>query len=563
MASSGELTFDEASSSTGSKQHGDGLILSDDIPPPGSQFVVTKFESQVYYKGLPSQPPLIATTIPGPIEVPTGMEAYSILKQLRCIGDHPLALVWDAGLALELRHALNTMGLDWTSLDLVRIGKVGEHSCPAIVWIGVKPGTLTFERGSEVAINCQKLVNNSVGVGSHYVEIRESCVMRYAGNRFLDPVPFSHPTFTARNPYTATLGIPISPKQRPRYEGTGGLFLSAGGDDKNLYFMTARHVILPDYNNDNEEYYHQNNCKRSEEVLLLGDEASTGSVSAILYEIREQRCEALAARKRIALVQDLNDGQSVRECEEAEKDHDKALKGIGELQALHREINTHWMENERRVFGELIWAPPITFSTEPNQYTLDLAIIKIHAGKLDTKNYRGNTINIGKKYSPLEFTEKVYLDSACLSSLEFPPDRLVRLQGQVPESALFKPPVPGSDRGQYLVVFKNGATSGTTIGKANNVSSYTRHPCVNTCYESREWPVISIDEGSASGPFSTRGDSGSCIADAYNRVGGILTGGTGSTSASDITYVTPISFIMNVLHGTKLFENAHLNPALV
>jgi hypothetical protein len=39
--------------------------------------------SKVYYKGLPSKLPLIATIKPGPFEDPTGPEAYSVLKELR------------------------------------------------------------------------------------------------------------------------------------------------------------------------------------------------------------------------------------------------------------------------------------------------------------------------------------------------------------------------------------------------------------------------------------------------------------------------------------------------
>ena len=99
-----------------------------------------------------------------------------------------------------------------------------------------------------------------------------------------------------------------------------------------------------------------------------------------------------------------------------------------------------------------------------------------------------------------------------------------------------------------------------TIGKANNVSSYTRSYLAGQYQESREWPVISTDK--YSGAFSTKGDSGSSIADAFSRVGGILIGGSGATESFDVTYVTPISFIMKVLHNTAPFEHAHLNPAL-
>ena len=111
-----------------------------------------------------------------------------------------------------------------------------------------------------------------------------------------------------------------------------------------------------------------------------------------------------------------------------------------------------------------------------------------------------------------------------------------------------------------LVVFKNGAKTDITIGKADNVSSYTRRYFSDTHVESREWPIIPTNKDS--GPFSSNGDSGSCVADAFSRVGGILTGGCGATESSDVTYVTPISYIMEVLHKSKHFQHAYLNPIL-
>ena len=87
---------------------------------------------------------------------------------------------------------------------------------------------------------------------------------------------------------------------------------------------------------------------------------------------------------------------------------------------------------------------------------------------------------------------------------------------------------------------------------------------VDKYYGLRKWSVISINESSEL--FSACGDFGSYIADAYNcvQVGGILTGSTDVTPSTSVTYITPILFILNVLHDTRLFKtrNAHLNPAL-
>ena len=56
-----------------------------DLPSAAVSLCRTAALSNVYYKGLPSEPPLIATTKPGPFEDPSGPEAYSVLKELKVL----------------------------------------------------------------------------------------------------------------------------------------------------------------------------------------------------------------------------------------------------------------------------------------------------------------------------------------------------------------------------------------------------------------------------------------------------------------------------------------------
>ena len=520
--------------------------------PDPVPFVVTEALSEIYYKGLASQPRLIATTNQDPYKEPTGPEAYSILKELKRLGDHPLAKVWDRGLSADLRRDLNAMGVNWTSLDAFRIVEVGQSSNTAIVWIGVEHGALSFEEGSLVAVRCRALIDH-YHIPDCHVEIRESRVVKHAGNRFLDPVDFLHPTFfAAREPYTATLGIPISTRHRPDIEGTAGFYLSAGGEDKSIYLVTARHVVLPVDKDNNEEYKYMNTSNAREDVVVLGTSGFEEKLTAIDDSIEDQEYAIQDAQERIKLGR-----------EGAEKDLREAEKKLEALRALRCEIATHWRTEEKRIIGELVWAPPITLSTAPDQYTLDLAVIKIDPGKLDASNYRGNTINIGDKYTRREFMKKVYLHPTSPTSFDFPINRMVKLQDRLPESDLTKPPMVDANGDSCLVVYKNGGKTGVTIGWANNVSSYTREYLANKHQESREWPVIPTDRGS--GAFSAKGDSGSCVADAFGRIGGIITGGASNPNlpaSADVTYVTPISFIMKALHETKHFAKAHLTPTL-
>jgi len=232
-------------------------------------------------------------------------------------------------------------------------------------------------------------------------------------------------------------------------------------------------------------------------VIVLGTSGFNEKLAAIDYEIRGQESAIADAEERIESVKDADDPKLVREREMAGRDLQVANEELEALKALRHEIATHWRAKENRVFGELVWAPPIVLSTKPGQYTLDLAVIKIDAGKLDAKNYRGNSINIGNKHTRQQFMDRVYLHPTS-TIFKFPANRLMTLKDQVPESALIKPPMLDANCDSCLVVFKNGARTSTTIGWANNVSSYTRCYFTGQYQESSEWPVISTDKRSPS-----------------------------------------------------------------
>jgi hypothetical protein len=139
---------------------------------------------------------------------------------------------------------------------------------------------------------------------------------------------------------------------------------------------------------------------------------------------------------------------------------------------------------KEEIFGGL----SVTLSTGPGQYTLDLAVIKIDAGKLDAGNHRDNSINIDNKYTSEQFTD------TSPPSFEFPADRIVTLKDQVPESALFKQPMLDANGDRCLVFFKNGAVTGATIGGANDVSSCSRNYFAAQHQESRERPIVPVNK---------------------------------------------------------------------
>jgi hypothetical protein len=95
---------------------------------------------------------LVARTGATPYETPTGLEAYPRQKELRVMGDH----------------------------------KIKELSGIVILWIGVKPDSLSYEQGIDVALQCKRLLLD-YDINDADVEIRQSEVIRSAGPQLLEP----------------------------------------------------------------------------------------------------------------------------------------------------------------------------------------------------------------------------------------------------------------------------------------------------------------------------------------------------------------------------------------
>jgi hypothetical protein len=118
---------------------------------------------------------------------------------------------------------------------------------------------------------------------------------------------------------------------------------------------------LPLDKDDNKEYQRRNHSKAREDVVVLGTSGFNEKLVAIDYEIRDQVSTITDAEERIQSVRDVDDPELITEYEEAEQDLQKAKKGLKALRALRDEIAPYWRV-ERRVFGELAWAPPIVLS---------------------------------------------------------------------------------------------------------------------------------------------------------------------------------------------------------
>jgi len=248
---------------------------------------LSEMEATHYYVGLPSSPRLLARTSTTPWERPRGPwgpEAYLKLKQLGVVFSHKLSTVWEDKVAPKVHVHFDELGVDWTSTDLVRIGKVGDSSPPVILWIGVKPKTLTREDANIAALSCLNILLE-FNITDVHVEIRESSVTRSASPKLLPPVFSSNPTVDVRHTLTHALSLPISAQATPFATGTGGFFMAEGGDSNKLLLITARHVVLPLNEVANDKFKRKDMSEPRFDVLLLGDKAYGRYLASIMARI--------------------------------------------------------------------------------------------------------------------------------------------------------------------------------------------------------------------------------------------------------------------------------------
>lgn len=187
--------------------------------------------------------------------------------------------------------------------------------------------------------------------------------------------------------------------------------------------------------------------------------------------------------------------------------------------------------------------PPIIFGAAPKNYTQDIAVIKIDPSKLNPECPLSNVIDLTSKY-PSDKIEAMIRAGG--HNFEFPDDGLLRLQQTTMSD--------NELRRQPHVVLKYGRASGITGGRANNIMSYARRGS----QVSKEWAILAFDKNS--GAFSEPGDSGAVVVDGAGSIGGILTAGAGTTDSIDVTYATPVSFVMEVIKSSGMLADARIMP---
>ena len=363
-----------------------------------------------YYSGLPSSPKLVYRTGRTPWAMPIGPEAYRPLKELRPVFGHKLNTVWK-DLGPEVRKLLDSQGVLWTSIDVVRFIKVGasEGPGPVVLWIGIAPETLSTREAYSSANSCLDLLN-SFEITDVEVEYRESIYTRLANPNFLEPVSSIDPTADIRGPLTPVLGLSIAAQTTPYVEGTGGLYLAEGGESMNNLLITARHVLFPPDQGINVEYPHANTSTRRK-VLILGTKAFENLVKSIKIRIGShaamvEHYEGRIGKLRARQADETTDVKKIeKELKKTVQLLDEANEAIEDLEKFHKEVEEGWSKPAQRVLGHITRSPPITYSAGTAGFTEDYAVIELDNSKFKNA-FVGNAIDLGTFF--IHLTKTIY-----------------------------------------------------------------------------------------------------------------------------------------------------------
>ncbi|KAI6032566.1 hypothetical protein F5J12DRAFT_944673 [Pisolithus orientalis] len=478
----------------------------------------------MYYHGLPSKPTLVFRTGP-PSEKLTSPETYLVKREVRPVFDDKFAAAWE-DVGTHVYQYLDSATVKWTTIDVVRFAEPGKHVGPIVLWVGVRPGSLSRKLAQVAALACENILLSFQIVGVE-IAFRES-VFRRSGPRLLNYVATANPTASVCSPLTAALGLRIALVSTPYAEGTGALYLSAGCHSETVYVLTARHVVLPPKDTQNKLYHRTQNSQRRIQIMLPGPVALQGVLTSAMAKIADDTFMLDVLKKR----EESGDTGGV-EAERAVveprlREAEASLKAINKF---HSDVTKVWSKENNRVIGHVLYAPPITAGAGSKHYTEDWALIELDRNKIDWANFRGNVIDLGTRLFPI--------------------------QGVVPEDELTRPRMLDANGEPCLLLIKNGATTGTTIDRGTGIKSFVRdYSSDGTEQTSMEFAILGND-GTA---FSAGGDSGAIIVDGKGRVAALLIGGSGLTESTDITYGTPFEWLLERIKGK--FPNAHLFPTM-
>ncbi|TFK74186.1 hypothetical protein BDN72DRAFT_104242 [Pluteus cervinus] len=511
------------------------------------------------FYGFPSKPLSIYHTGPAwPLPL-----TWGIPKEARPICTHAIAPIWHE-LGKRIYTYFDSVELKWTSIDPVRFAEQHKEPGPLFLWVGVMPSTLSRGDAKDAAVRCKEIL---LEYEIHDVEIafRESVFRRF--NRRLGPQLLHHvdsfdPTADLVGPFTPALGLQIASKTFPYYEGTGCVYLCEGGESDRVFLLTTRHAVFPPSEYPNDFYHRKKNNIPWRPVIHLGSRAFQNTLEAIMDHIEGNHGMVDRFKDILEDLGEAVEGEPAKTTTSREmSEHRLADWKVSEARVneFHANITRSWSAESQRILGHVVYAPAISVGTGDKPFAEDWALVELDRTKFDWDAFRGNVVHIRStaRLHPVDFMRKMYPDTETHAKMSYPGGSLMQLRDFVKDGELRSPTMLDKNGEECLIVVKNGAGTGVTLGRTTDIQAFIREYKDNVIQStSMAIPIYSysFEDGDFSGP----GDSGAVIADANSRIVGMLVGGTGNIDFTDVTYALPYHFLDERIK--EAFPNSYLYP---
>ncbi|KAF8839846.1 hypothetical protein BDN67DRAFT_990623 [Paxillus ammoniavirescens] len=509
-------------------------------------YVVSKFEAMFYYSGISPTPPKLvyrAGSSKTPWVKPTELESYRKLKQA-------------SGIRPQAQRRLEELA--WTSIEVARFTTDGDGDekirGPVVLWVGVRPDSLP---GEDAFSSSNEILNllASFGIVEVEVEYRESVYKRLVGPALLRSVSNLNTTVDVRGPLTPVLGLPMAASNRPGAQGTMALSFAEGGDSNKVLGLTCHHVLFKTGGTTNNNYLFAGTGAPHQYVQLLGTRAFDKLLASIKMRVGRHGIMVRVHKGQIKKLEARVGGDNEDEVAEAKKELKKTRAPLDDanedLERFYYKVKKEWGRPIERTVGYIRSSPAVAFNVGPERCTEDWGAFELDGPKFKDA-FKGNSIDLGTDIPSDLFTLKMYPRGDGITTFKYSDDRLLPLCDMINEECMREPDMLDHDNQACLLVIKNANATDITIGPATGVFSFVRND--DTGEESVEWAIYNHDNKSC--VFSAPGDSGSIIVDGLGHIGGLLTGGTGKTDTSDITYATPMWWLWPRIR--RHFPNAHL-----
>ncbi|KAI1792458.1 hypothetical protein LXA43DRAFT_972582 [Ganoderma leucocontextum] len=417
-----------------------------------------------------------------------GHQARRIEREARPVYRHAIGRTWLSiggrtwlSIGRRIYHDLDSIGVKWTSINPLAYADAGEAKpfYPLILSIGVKPHSLLYDAAVAAAAVVKE---NLAEAGFPAFEVAFG------------------PCYRERNELLTSLACVPTRHARVGVDRRGTGDVGTGQDGGALVVFAKAEV--------------ESGCAL-EVGVLEGCEGETESGGEGLSQVGDVVEEGVE-REELGAGSD-------RRTEHVELVA-KATKKIEEVNAIHDEVTKCRTTPDQRVIGFVLHSEKIEVS--------------LYDEKIDWSTFKGNQVYVGGNLSIADFGDTMLPQSVDQANYRYPRDGLLQAYGVVQEDEIRDPQHLDVYDEKCLLVVKNGLTTGTTVGRANGLESFTRiYDNYGIKRTSIEIAVLPYDK--MRGKFSDAGDSGSIVLAGDGRIVGILTGGAGPIDETDITYLTP------------------------